>query len=110
MWTREVQDKSRYLVELTPSETGFDDIRALTDRARAAAKQLSREGRQVRFLRSLFVPEDGTCYLLFEGSSTQAVREAGRLAALQLASVSETLSLPDRDGTPSGEEVEPDGR
>ena len=90
-----VNEPNRYLVELIPAENGYADIRALSDRARSAAGDLSRKGRPIRFLRSLFVPEDGTCYLLFESESMQAVLEAGRIAALRLGSVSQTLLLPE---------------
>jgi len=51
-------------------------------RVRAAAAELTREGRPVRFLRTIFVPEDETCFYLFEASSAGSVREVGARAAL----------------------------
>ena len=90
-----VNEPRRSLVELIPVENGYADIQTLSDRARSAAGDLSRKGRPIRFLRSLFVPEDGTCYLLFESGSMHEVLEAGRLAALPLGSVSQTLLLPE---------------
>jgi Protein of unknown function (DUF4242) len=47
-----------------------------------AAEQLSREGKPVRFLRSLFVPEEETCFYLFEATASDVVREAATRAGL----------------------------
>ena len=38
---------------------------------------------QARYLRSFVVPEDETCYLLYEAESAAAVREAAERAGLQ---------------------------
>jgi hypothetical protein len=43
---------------------------------------MGRDGLQVRYLRSIFVPEDEICFLLFEAASPELVGEAGRRAAL----------------------------
>jgi hypothetical protein len=86
-------EPSRYLVELEPPEAGWDDIQALVARSRAAAEELRRSGSAVRFLRSVFVPEDGTVYLLFEGPSESAVREAVSHAGLGVEGVVASLQL-----------------
>lgn len=55
------------------------------------------EGVPVRFLRSIFVPEDETCFCLFQAPSSEEVREAAHRAALPLAGVAADLgSRPDR--------------
>ena len=82
---------SRYLVELTPARNGFDDIQALAAQSRAACRELTRQGTPVRFLRSVFVPEDGTCFLLFEAATAGVVEELGRRAALRVGPASEAL-------------------
>lgn len=82
---------TRYLVELTPAENGFDDIQTLTARSRVACRDLTRQGTPVRFLRSVFVPEDGTCLLIFEAATAGVVEEAGRRAALRVGPASEAL-------------------
>ena len=79
---------TRFFVELAPRASGFEDIQALTARSRAASEALARAGTPVRFLRSVFVPEDGSCYLLFEGSSRDAVHEACRRASVDAARIS----------------------
>jgi hypothetical protein len=100
----------RYLVELTPAENGFDDIQALVARSRFACQELSRPDAPVRFLRSVYVPEDGSCFLLFEASSAPVVEEAGRRAALRVTRVSETLRVPRPDMQRGPVEVERDGQ
>jgi hypothetical protein len=54
---------------------------------------MRREGEQVRFLRSIFVPEDDTCFFLYEGSSARAVRAAALRADLGVTRVDEALRL-----------------
>lgn len=80
---------SRYLVELMPAENGFDDIQALTSRSRAACHELSAQHVSVRLLRSVFVPDDGTCFLLFEAASASAVVHAAQKAALAVGPVAQ---------------------
>ena len=50
----------RFLLELAPHETGFEDIRSLAERTRAACTDITHDDVTVRLLRSVFVPEDGT--------------------------------------------------
>jgi len=63
------------------------DVRSA--RARAAAQALSRGGTSVRYVSSIFVPEDETCFLLFEAESAAAVEAAVRRAQLAFERVSE---------------------
>lgn len=58
-------------------------------RVRAAAEQLTREGRPVRLLRTIFVPEDETCFYLFEAASAAVVRRTARRAALRFERIAE---------------------
>jgi hypothetical protein len=82
---------SRYLVELATPAGGWQDLQQLTSRARAGAEAMSREGVAIRFLRSIFVPEDESCYFLYEGDSIEAIGEAGRRAQLHIVRIGETL-------------------
>ncbi len=84
---------ARYTVELRLPRGGRADIRNATARARQATIELRREGNQVRFLRSIYVPEDGACFFLYEGSSAQAVRAAALRADLGVTRVDEALRL-----------------
>ena len=87
---------ARYLVELTPPEGGFEDIQSLGAGSRVASEEVSRDGTPVRFLRSVFVPEDNSCLLVFEGSR-EAVLEACRRADLVPERISETLAVAGED-------------
>jgi hypothetical protein len=71
-----VEKIERYLVELRRPELGWSDLGTVADHAREAAGRLTRVGRPVRFLRSVYVPEDGTCVFLYEGRSAADVRLA----------------------------------
>jgi hypothetical protein len=86
----------RYLVELTQSKSGFDDIQALAARSRTACDELSREGTPVRFLRSVFVPEDGSCFLLLEAPSAQDAGLAVRRAELGVTGIAAAHRLDHR--------------
>jgi hypothetical protein len=57
-----------------------------------AAEQLTREGTPVRFLRSILVPEDETCFYLYWAESAEAVRIAATRAGLVFERVSEVVS------------------
>jgi len=86
------QEFARYLVEVTPPGSGEIDIRDLAARSRAACVALSSEGIAVRLLRSVFVPEDGSCLLVFEARDAAAVRSASERAGMPIERVSEAIS------------------
>jgi len=85
----------RYLLELAPHLTGYEDIRSLAERTRLACTELSHDAVTIRLLRSVFVPDDGTCLLVFDATSATAVAEAGRLAELPATRLSVLLDLPE---------------
>jgi hypothetical protein len=72
----------RYLVETYVPRTHAHDARAAGQRARAAARRLSREGETVRYVRTTLLPGDETCFHVFDAASEDAVAEACRLAWL----------------------------
>jgi len=78
----------RYLVELYLPTGQAGDLRAATARARAAAQELS----GVRCLRSIFVPEDETWFLLYQAESAAEVRHAVERASLPVARVVEAVA------------------
>jgi uncharacterized protein with GYD domain len=69
-----------YLVEHYLPGSSADQLKDASARLRAAAKQMSREGTPVRYLRGVFLPKDETCLHLFEAGSLEAVGEASRRA------------------------------
>jgi Nickel responsive protein SCO4226-like len=83
-----------YLVELYLSQADGAVLARETERARRAAEELSREGVHVRCVHSIFVPEEETCFLLYDAVSAEAVREAARRARLPFEHVSEAFTGP----------------
>jgi hypothetical protein len=78
-----------FLIELYASRTDAAGVERDAHRARLAAEQLTRAGTPVRYLRSMFLPLDETCLLLYEAASADAVRAAARRAALPVDRVTE---------------------
>ena len=62
------------------------------DAAGRAAEQLTRDGTPVQFVRSIFVPEDETCFHLYLAESVEAVQAAAGRAALRLERVVAAVS------------------
>ena len=56
---------------------------------------MSEEGTPVRFVRSIFVPEDDTCFFLYQAQTPEIVHEAARRADLGPTQSSQR-SPPDR--------------
>ena len=59
-------------------------------RARHLEEQ-TRQGMPVRYVRSMYLPEDETCFLLYEAESVEAARRAAVLAAVPFERVSEVV-------------------
>lgn len=79
-----------YLVELyLPRSSSSPDEAAR--RVRSSATALRREGHGVRYVRSIFVPADEICFLLFEAASPELVGEATRRAAVEYERIIEAL-------------------
>lgn len=62
--------------------------------ARAGAAQAARTGAQVRFIRAVFVPQDESCFALYQASSAEEVTAAGALAGLEYDRVVKALTAP----------------
>lgn len=83
-----------YLAELYLPDRGEGARAPLAARAKAAAEELSRNGIGVRYVRSVFIPEDETCFCFFEAASAEYVREALVRAALDAVIVVEAYVSP----------------
>jgi hypothetical protein len=75
----------RYLAEVYLAHIG--GLEAIASPVRAAARASRREGTPVRFVRSLYVPEDQTCLLLFEAGASASVQEVTQRAGLHVTRV-----------------------
>jgi hypothetical protein len=81
----------RYLVELAAPEDGWANIERMMRQARSAARGTG----ATRLIRSIFVPEDARCYLLYEAESAREARLAAIRARLEVAGVAEALQADD---------------
>ena len=80
-----------YIVECYVPKAKSDEFSAVRARARAAARGMTREGIPVRYLRSILIPEDETCFHVFEGPSADVVGEVSRRAALTYERIVEAM-------------------
>jgi len=71
-----------YLVETYMPRSRAQEAHTAGSRARSAAEELSREGMHVRYVRTTFLPDDETCFHLFDAVSADAVEEVSRRANL----------------------------
>ena len=76
-----------YVVEVYLPRSRGREAGELAARARAAAEGLSREGRQIRYVRTTFLLDDETCFHLFEAGSAEVVEAAAKRAELGRARV-----------------------
>jgi hypothetical protein len=83
---------AEFVVELYASRTDVAGVERGAERARLAAEQLTRAGTPVRYQRSIFVPQDETCLVLFEAASADAVCATARRAALPFDRVVEVVA------------------
>lgn len=81
-----------FIVELFVPRARADAVEAVARRARVAAEMLGEHTPSVRFLRSIFVPEDETCFLLYEADTEEAVRRAVETAALPFDRIAKTVA------------------
>jgi hypothetical protein len=83
---------SYFALELCRPVEGWERLDELILRARRAGDEVTRAGRRVRFVRSIFVPEDDTCFCVYQAAAVEDVREAARRAALSGQHVTEVVS------------------
>ena len=83
---------TEFLVELYVSRTDSLAAESGGERGRLAAEELTREGTPVRYVRSIFVPEDETCFHLYEAATADAVHEVARRAALRFERVAQAVT------------------
>lgn len=88
----------RFLVEVAPAPGGGSpDV--LTFRARRAAQAAGPPG-TVRYVRTIYVPEDGSSYLLFEAVSAAEIEYALRRVGLGAGSIAPVIRAePGQDST-----------
>ncbi|MET0200922.1 MAG: nickel-binding protein [Gaiellaceae bacterium] len=86
---------AEFLAEFYLSPSDREAAQVGADRARLAAEELALRGTPVRYLSSIFLPEDETCFHLYEASSAEAIREVAQRAELSFERVLE--AIPNRE-------------
>jgi hypothetical protein len=79
---------SAYLVEIEPQAE--EEAGSVATRARATSEE-------VRFLRSIHVPEDDRWFLLYEGDSAAEVAAAAERAEASVVSIAVARDLPQEE-------------
>jgi hypothetical protein len=82
-----------YLVEAYVAKSDANGPAGIPDRAMLASKELRHQGTFVRYLRSIFIPQDETCFHIFEAGSEQDARNAAARAGIQPERVLETTNF-----------------
>jgi hypothetical protein len=82
-----------FLAETYLARPGKARLRS-AQRARAAAKELAEHGTRIRFVRSIYVPNDEICFLVFDAISADAVEDACKRAGLRFERVVEAVESP----------------
>jgi hypothetical protein len=86
-------DVNQFLVELYLPRRGEAVLRDAAVRARIASEQVTSEGKQVRYLRTIFVPEDEICFHLYDAQSADAVGEASLRARIAYERIVRVVSV-----------------
>jgi hypothetical protein len=84
-----------YLVELYLPRCDEAALADAVRRARCASDELMTEGKQVRYVRTIFVPADEICFHLYEAGGAAGVAEAARRAAIVHDRIVGVVSLDD---------------
>jgi hypothetical protein len=82
LFLRTVGGVGEFLAEVYVAESDAASVERGAELARKGAEHAVSTGASVRYVRTIFVPEDETCFYLYEAPSADAVLEAGRRAGL----------------------------
>jgi hypothetical protein len=82
-----------YVVERYLPGVPSSELQRALDGLRAATREMREEGTPVRYLGSMIVPDDESCFCQFEGPSQSAVAEASRRAGIAFARILPVISV-----------------
>ena len=80
-----------YLVEVYFARGSRGGMRNAVKHARKAAESLAAEGARIRYVRSIYLPADETCFHIYEALDVDCVEEASRRAGAAVTRVVEAL-------------------
>ena len=82
-----------YVVEAYVSSLEGGRLDDTAERAREAAAALAAEGRQIRFVRSTFLPTDEVGFFVFEAEIADVVRELAARAGITYERIVEAVEV-----------------
>jgi len=74
----------------------MEQLAAAQKRAIKAGKELTAQGKEVRYIRSTFVPGQNKCMCLFEAPNPENVKEANERAQIPFTRIVEAVDLTPR--------------
>jgi hypothetical protein len=84
---------SVYLVDRDLPGITMDQLAAAQKAAIETSQRFTAEGKEVRYIRSTFVPGDAHCMCLFEAADPQVVKDVNVAAQIPFSRISEALDL-----------------
>jgi len=84
--------EGEFLVEFYVARSDGAWVGPNADRARLAAEEVAREGTPVRWVRSIFVPEDEICFFLYEAETIEGVMRATQRASLGVERIAQAVT------------------
>ena len=82
-----------YMVERDLPGVQMEQLADAQKAAIQAGKELSAQGKQVRYIRSTFIPGQDKCMCLFEAPNPENVREANERAKIPFTRIVPALDL-----------------
>lgn len=82
-----------YMVERNLPGITMEQLAGAQREAIETGKRMTAEGKNVRYIRSTFVPGEARCMCLFEASNPDHVREANETANIPFVRIVEALDL-----------------
>ena len=82
-----------YMVERDLTGVTMEQLGEAQKAAIETSQRFTSEGKQVRYIRSTFVPGDARCMCLFESSSQDLVKDVNETAGIPFTGIVEALDL-----------------
>ncbi len=82
-----------YMVERNLPGITLDQLAAAQQAAIEKGQEFAANGKEVRYIRSIFVPGDSKCMCLFEATSPDLVKEVNEAAQIPFTQIKEALDL-----------------
>lgn len=82
-----------YMVERDLKGIKMEQLAAAQKAAIQTGKRMTAQGKQVRYIRSMFVPSESRCMCLFEAPNPQLVKELNEQAKIPFTRIVEALDL-----------------